>query len=94
MQAFSNCSLVVFHRLLIVVAFLAAAHGRQSTWASVVAACGLSCCGSWAGEQRLNSCGARAQLFHSIWDPPGSGLEPGSPVLAGRFFTTELPRNP
>ena len=91
---FPNCSLVVFHRLLIVVAFLAAAHGRQGMWASVVAACGLSCYGSWALEHRLNSCGARAQLFHSIWDPPGSGLERGSPVLAGRFFTTELPRNP
>ena len=71
---FPNCSLVVFHRLLIAVAFLAAAHGRQGTWASVVAACGLSCYGSRALEHRLNSCGARAQLLHSMWDPPGSGL--------------------
>ena len=26
-----------------------------------------------------------------MWDLPGSGLKPGSPALAGRFFTTELP---
>ena len=29
--------------------------------ASVVVACGLSSCGSWALEHRLSSCGARAQ---------------------------------
>ena len=29
-------------------------------WASVVVACGLSSCGSWAVELRLSSCGARA----------------------------------
>ena len=28
--------------------------------ASVVVACGLSSCGSWALERRLSSCGARA----------------------------------
>ena len=25
-----------------------------------------------------------------MWDPPGSGVEPRSPALAGRFFTTGL----
>jgi len=24
-----------------------------------------------------------------MWDLPGSGIEPMSPALAGRFFTTE-----
>ena len=27
-------------------------------------------------------------------DPLGPGIEPMSPALAGRFFTTESPRNP
>ena len=27
-----------------------------------------------------------------MWDLPGSGIEPLSPVLAGGFFTTEPPR--
>ena len=29
--------------------------------------------GSWAPEQRLNSCGARAQLLHFVWDLPDRG---------------------
>ena len=29
-----------------------------------------------------------------MWDLPGSGIEPGSPALAGRFFTTEPPWKP
>ena len=37
------------------------------SWASAAAAPGL-----WS--HRLNSCGARAQLFHGLWDPPGLGL--------------------
>ena len=49
------------------------------TRASVVVARGLS------------SCGARAQLLHGMWDLPGPGLEPLSPALAGRFFTTAPP---
>ena len=39
---------------------------------------------------RLNSCGTQAWLF-CLW---GSGIKPMSPVLAGRFFTTEPPRKP
>ena len=38
--------------------------------------------------RRLSSCGSRAQLLRSMWDPPRPGLEPASPALAGRFPTT------
>ena len=51
-------------------------------WASVVAAHGLSSCGSWA------------QLLLSMWDLPGSGLESVSPALAGGFLTTAPPGKP
>ena len=32
---------------------------------------------------------AWASLLRGTWDLPGSGIEPVSPTLAGRFFTTE-----
>ena len=41
--------------------------------------------GAWA-----HGCGARAQLPH-MWNPPGPGIEPVSPTLAGRFLTTGPP---
>ena len=52
---------------------------------------GFSSCSSVHG---LSSCGALAQLFHSMWDLPGPGLEPVSPALTGRFLTTVPPRKP
>ena len=60
-------------------------------WASVVVACRLSSCGSWALECRLSSYGARAQLLHGMWSLPGPGLEPVSPALVGGFLTTAPP---
>ena len=33
-------------------------------------------------------------LFPSLWDLLGPGIEPESPALAGRFFTTEPPGKP
>ena len=30
-------------------------------------------------------------MLHGMWDLPGSGIEPVSPVLACRFFITEPP---
>ena len=72
--------------VLIVVASLVAEHGLQ--------ACGLSSCGSRSLERRLSSCGAQSQLLRSMWDLPGSGLEPVSPALAGGFLTTEPPGKP
>ena len=59
-----------------------------------VAAHGLSSCGLRAPELRLSSCGARAQLLRGMWDPPGPGLEPVSPALAGGLPTTVTPGKP
>ena len=55
---------------------------------------GFYSCRSQALKHRLSSCGARAALLHSVWRPPGPGVEPMSPALAGRFFTTEPPGRP
>ena len=63
---------------------------------------GFSCCearalgvrASVTAARRLSSCGARAWLLHHMCDLPGLGMEPLSPALAGRFFTTEPPRKP
>ena len=57
-------------------------------WASVIEACRLSSCASWALEDRLSSCGTRAEFLHGMWDLPGPGIEPMSSALAGRSLTT------
>ena len=67
-------SLVAVRRLLIAVASLVER--------------GLSSCISWALEHRFNGCGAWASLLPSMWNLPRPGIEPVSPVLAARFFTT------
>ena len=46
-------TLVAVHSPLTVVSSLVSEYGLQGMWASVVAAHGLSCCGSWALEHRL-----------------------------------------
>ena len=99
MWAFSSCgdggsSLVAVPRLLIPVASLVAEHWLWGPQASVVAAPGLSSCSSQALEHRISNCGTRAQLLPGTWDLPASGIEPVSPALAGRFFTTEPPGKP
>ena len=63
-------------------------------WASAAVALGLSSCGSMALEHRLSSCGSWTQLLRGMWDPPGPGLEPVSPALAGGFLTTAPPGKP
>ena len=55
---------------------------------------GFGSCSSWALAHRLSSRSAWTHLFHSMWDLPDSGIEPVSPALAGRFFTTEPPAKP
>ena len=44
--------------------------------------------------RRLSNCGSWAQLLRGMWDPPGPGLEPVSPALAGRLSTTAPPGKP
>ena len=58
--ASGSSPLAAVHGLLIVVASLVSEHRLSGAQASVVAALGLSGCGSRALERRLNSCGARA----------------------------------
>ena len=74
---------------------IAASHGGGGScheawflgvWASVAVARGLSSCGSRALERRLDGCEAQTQLLHSLWDLPGSGIKPVSPVLAGGWL--------
>ena len=58
--------------------------------APVVPACGFSRCSFQALEDRLRSCGLRAELLCRMGDLPRPGLDP-SPALADGFFTTETP---
>ena len=90
-RAFSSCRewgllFVAVCGLLIAVASLITEHGLQAR--------GLSSCGLRAPERRLSSCGTRAQLFCGMWDPPGPGLKPVSPELAGGFLSTVPPGKP
>ena len=55
---------------------------------------GFSRCGSQALDHRYSSCGAWLQLLRGMWNPPGPGIKPGSPVLADVFSTAEPPGKP
>ena len=61
--------------------------------ALVVVAHELRSCSQWALEHRLSSRDTQAQLLGCLWDLLGSGTEPTSPALPGRFFTTGPPGN-
>ena len=89
---FSSCSergllFIALCRLLIGSGFFCCRAQAPRHRASVVAACGLRSYSSRAPERRLNSCGTRAELPCSMWDPPGSGINFEPPALVGRFFT-------
>ena len=75
---------------LMALASLAAGHGLQAGSRRA----GFSSCGSRALERRLSSCGARIQLLRGMRDPPGPGLKPVSPALAGGLPTTVPPGKP
>ena len=51
----------------------------------------LSTCCSQALECGLSSCGTQDLLLRGMQDLPGSGIEPMSPAMAGRFLTTRSP---
>ena len=49
---------------------------------------GFSCCGAWALEHGLSSCGTLTYLPLDMWNLPGPGIEPMCATLAGRFPST------
>ena len=72
---------------------------EHSLWgipAPVVAAPGISGCGSWALEHSVIDVAHRLGCFSAYGNLPGSGseMEPLSPALAGGVFTTEPPGKP
>ena len=73
-------SLIVVCRLLTVVTSL------QS-----MGSCALRSCDLRALQYRFSSCGTWALLPCSMWNIPGSEIEPASPALASRFLTTGPP---
>ena len=58
-------------------------------WSAGSRACGLRSCSSQA--QQLWH---RGLAVHGTRDPPGPGIEPMSPALTSRFFTSGSPRKP
>ena len=73
--------------------------GLLQLWYSGSHCIGFSFCGTWAQwhadftscssqalEQRRNSCGAQAQLLHSMWDFLGPGLKLMSPALVDSLY--------
>ena len=58
-------------------------------WVSMAAWPFLSSWTVGSRASRPSSCGIRASLLPGTWDLPRPGIEPMSPTLAGRFFTTE-----
>ena len=81
-MAIKGYSLVAVHGLLVAVASLVGQHGFRVR--------GLHC----AVYDSLRSCGTPAYLLNDTWDRPRPGIEPVTPALTGRFFTTEAPGKP
>ena len=82
---FRLCSVFVVSRAF----FCCRDPGLLSSFGPQASQCSsFSCCAvkAW-GCVVFNSCGVWTQLLHGTWDPPGPGIEPVSPVLAGGFFT-------
>ena len=77
---------------------LVAMWGLLVAVASLVVEQGLGHVGSGAVTPRLLSTslvvGAQAELLRGMWGLPGPVIKPESPVLGGRFFTTEPPGKP
>ena len=82
------------HALSLVTAVGGLSLGVMSWGYSSVVVCGLlTAVVSLVVEYRfyvrgLRSCGAWAQLPHSMWKVPRPGVEPVSPALAGRFLNS------
>ena len=65
------------------------AHGLQ--WLELLH---LVVAAHWLWTRGLCSCGAGAELFHSKWALPKSGIKPIAPALASGFLTAEPPGLP
>ena len=63
-------------------------QGPLTAVAPLVASTGLGPWASAIAARRLSSCGTKAWSLGGMWNPPGPGLEPVSPALAGGFFST------
>ena len=90
---FSSCSkqgllFIAVHGFLIAVASLVIEYGLWGLQASIVVP--MDSVVELRGSRAwLNSCGAWAQLLHSMRDLPGPGNEPVSPALPSRFLISE-----
>ena len=84
-------SLAIVSQLLSAVVSLAVEHRAEDARASVVAACGLSRCVSWALSTGST---VAAHKLRDTWHLPRSRTEPVLPALAGRFFPTGPPEKP
>ena len=60
-----------------------------SAWASHCG--GFSYCGAQALGHGISICGTWASLPCFMWTPPGAGIKPTSPELAGRLSTIGPP---
>ena len=49
----------------------------------------LGSCGLWALEGGYSSCGTQTQLFLGMWNLPGPGIKPMSPMLGSGLLSTE-----
>ena len=86
---FSSCgkgghSLVALPSFSLLGLLLLQSTGSGSCGLLFAATHGLSSCGSWALEHRLNHRGSQASLLGGMWDLPGLGIEPVSCI--GRWI--------
>ena len=81
-----SCNTRNWLQLLVAVASLAVELGLQGARASVV--------GSQAREHRPENGAVCPWLLQGMWRLIGSGIEPVSPSLAGRFFASKPPGKP
>ena len=84
------------HTLLRCGGFSCCRARALGAWASVLAACRLSSCGTWAlGLVGFSSCGSRAQLLRGMWDLPWTRARTHVPCIGRRILnhcaTREVP---
>ena len=86
-RAFSGCS--EWGRLSSCGVRVCHCSGFSCCRAWALGSAGFRSCSTWAlvaAARGLSSCNAQAQLLQGTWNLPRPGLEPVSPVVAGRFL--------